>query len=84
MIYLFRDVAWMAVTLISRTIFNRKDASPRKKYILAIFLPQLPRLPTYIYEPSNFHGASRFQYPGQADSETYGNVHRCFYTGMDR
>lgn len=21
---------------------------------------------------------------GQADSETYGNVHRCFYTGMDR
>ena len=45
--------------------FNRKDAE-KKKYILAIFLARLPRFtPTYIHEEaSNFHGASRFQYPG--------------------
>lgn len=62
--------------------FNQKDAE-KKNISLRYFLHDYPD----IHSRGGIKFSRGKQIPisgGQADSETYGNVHRCFYTGMDR
>lgn len=65
--------------------FNQKDAE-KKNISLRYFLHDYPALPRHTFTRRHqiFTGQADSNIRGQADSETYGNVHRCFYTGMDR